>query len=195
MTLIPTAAAEDQETKLLILGDSLSAAYGLLESEGWVNLLKNKWHSDNYEIEVINAAISGDTTEGGLARLPRLLTHHAPTHIFIELGGNDGLRGQSIANMKANLKKMIALSKQANVTVMLQSMNIPSNYGRRYTQLFSNTFANVADEQQVILIPFFLNDIALDDELMQNDGIHPNKAAQPLIADIMFEQLTPIIWP
>jgi acyl-CoA thioesterase-1 len=193
--LIPSVAAKDQSAKLLVLGDSLSAAYGLLESEGWVSLLENKWQDEQYAIDIVNAAISGDTTSGGLARLPRLLEQHSPTHIYIELGGNDGLRGQPIKDMKANLASMIALSQEQEVVVILQSMQIPSNYGRRYTDLFTATYNELANEYKVHLVPFFLRDIALDTTLMQKDRIHPNALAQPILTEFMFQKLTPIIAP
>lgn len=195
LSLIPSVAAKDQSAKLLVLGDSLSAAYGLLESEGWVSLLEKKWQNEQYAIDIVNAAISGETTQGGVARLTRLLEQHSPTHILIELGGNDGLRGQPITDMKANLAKMITLSQKQGVVVILQSMQIPSNYGRRYTTLFSATYEELAEEYEVILIPFFLTDIALNADLMQKDRIHPNASAQPILADFMFQQLTPVIAP
>lgn len=178
---------------LLILGDSLSAAFGLLESEGWVSLLHKQWQQEQRGIKVINAAISGDTTDGGLARLPRLLAQHQPSHVLIELGGNDGLRGQSIKNMQQNLKQMIALAQQASAKVILQDMEIPTNYGGRYTRMFGETYDELSAEYEVPLIPFFLNDIALNKSLMQRDGIHPNKAAQPKIANFMHQQLTPLL--
>lgn len=168
----------------------MSAAYGLLSSEGWVTLLENKYKQGNYEIDVVNAAISGDTTQGGLSRLPRLLEKHQPTHVFLELGGNDGLRGQNIQDMRKNLAKMIALIQQSCAQIFLQDMEIPSNYGSRYTKLFGESYDILAKDNDLVLFPFFLADIALDKSLMQNDGIHPNKAAQPLIADLMYERLS-----
>ncbi|WP_407080218.1 arylesterase [Alteromonas aquimaris] len=179
--------------KLLILGDSLSAAYGLKQHEGWVSLLQNIWNNESVQIEVINAAISGETTDGGLARLPRLLDQHKPSHLLIELGGNDGLQGHPITKMRANLAKMAEIAKQANIRVMLQDMEIPTNYGRKYTSMFADSFEAVADEKQIILIPFFLQNVVSDENMMLRDGIHPNKAAQPVIAKFMKEQLTPLI--
>lgn len=187
---IPSTSAEDKIPKLLIVGDSLSAAYGLLSSEGWVTLLENKYKQSCFEIDIVNAAISGDTTQGGLSRLPNLLKKHQPTHVFLELGGNDGLRGQNIQDMRKNLAKMIALIQQAGAQVFLQDMEIPSNYGSRYTKLFGDSYDILAKDNDLVLFPFFLADIALDKSLMQNDGIHPNKAAQPLIADLMYERLS-----
>lgn len=177
----------------MILGDSLSAAYGLLESEGWVKLLENQWHEQDYEIEVVNAAISGETTDGGLSRLPRLLKQHQPSHVFVELGGNDGLRGQSVKKMRANLREIVTLSQQAGATVLIQDMEIPTNYGKRYAAMFSDSYELIAEESDAHYLPFFLRTIALDSTLMQADGIHPNKTAQPIIAQYMFDTLTPLL--
>ncbi|MBU3005536.1 arylesterase [Paraglaciecola arctica] len=182
-----------QETKLLILGDSLSAAYGLKQEQGWVSLLQDAWQ--NQDIKVINAAISGETTDGALARLPRLLEQHSPTHIFVELGGNDGLQGHPINKMRDNLEKIIQLSHKSAVKVILQQMQIPTNYGKRYTSMFTDTYTNLASEYDLILLPFFLQNIALDKNLMQRDGIHPTAEAQVLIAQEMQKTLGEIILP
>ena len=192
----PTAPSADEELvtyRLLIVGDSLSAAYGLKQHQGWVSLLQNTWRSDNVPIDVINAAISGETTDGALARLPRLLEQHNPSHVLIELGGNDGLQGHPVGKMKANLSKMITLAEKAGATVLLQDMQIPTNYGKRYTQMFTDAFEDVAEQHDVPLLPFFLEEIALKAELMQRDGIHPNAQAQPQIAELMNERLRPLI--
>lgn len=201
--LIPSFAYSDQrdtsnETEkatLLILGDSLSAAYGLAQQEGWVSLLQKTWRDEKIPIDVVNAAVSGETTDGGLARLPRLLEQHAPSHVLIELGGNDGLQGHSISKIKDNLTSLVTMAKASGADVFIQQMQIPSNYGRRYTELFSNSFTHIAQQQGIRSIPFFLEDIALNPSLMQADGIHPNAAAQPMIADFMFIKLTPLIKP
>lgn len=201
--LIPSFAYSDQrdtsnETEkatLLILGDSLSAAYGLAQQEGWVSLLQKTWRDEKIPIDVVNAAVSGETTDGGLARLPRLLEQHAPSHVLIELGGNDGLQGHSISKIKDNLTSLVTMAKASGADVFIQQMQIPSNYGRRYTELFSNSFTYIAQQQGIRSIPFFLEDIALNPSLMQADGIHPNAAAQPMIADFMFIKLTPLIKP
>lgn len=173
--------------KLLILGDSLSAAYNLKQEQGWVSLLQNAWNDAG--ISIIDAAISGETTDGGLARLPRLIAQHKPTHLLIELGANDGLRGYPIPKMKNNLLAMIALAKQNNIQVALQEMHIPPNYGRRYTDMFNNAYHQLGEEHQLTVIPFFLQEVALDKSLMQQDGLHPNAQAQPIIARYMKEQL------
>jgi acyl-CoA thioesterase-1 len=177
------------EHKLLILGDSLSAAYGLSAHQGWVYLLAQQWQQSNTPIEVINAAISGDTTDGGLARLPRLLALHQPTHLYIELGGNNALQGHNPRKIKQNLINMIELAKDNNVEVIIQEMQIPTNYGARYTKAFTAIFHDLAKQFDIPLIPFFLQDIALDASLMQRDGIHPTKEAQSLIVDFMAPKL------
>lgn len=189
--LIPFVAYSDHSVasghKLLILGDSLSAAYNLKQEQGWVSLLQNAWQSKN--ITIVDAAISGETTDGGLARLPRLLEQHQPTHMLIELGANDGLRGYPIKKMKANLNQMIILAKANNITIALQEMHIPTNYGRRYTDMFTNTYHQLAELHGLTVIPFFLQDVALKKSLMQADGLHPTAEAQPIIAEFMQKQL------
>ncbi len=156
-------------------------------------MLQNTWRSDNVPIDVVNAAISGETTDGALARLPRLLEQHNPTHVLIELGGNDGLQGHPVSKMKANLSEMVTLSQESGATVLLQDMQIPTNYGKRYTQMFTDAFEDVAETHGITLLPFFLEEIALRAELMQRDGIHPNAEAQPKIAKMMSERLRPLI--
>ena len=199
--LIPFQALSDQAEQsdtsenavLLILGDSLSAAYGLQQHEGWVSLLQKMWQDDNIPIDIVNAAVSGETTDGGLARFPRLLEQHNPTHVLIELGGNDGLQGHNIGKIKDNLDSLVTVAKESNAVVFLQEMQIPSNYGKRYTQMFTQNFNKVAKVQDVQKIPFFLEEIALNKDLMQNDGIHPNAEAQPLIANFMDRHLRSLI--
>ncbi len=194
-----TASNTQTETQtVLILGDSLSAAYGLTQEEGWVSLLQNMLSQSAdptlSSLTLINASISGETTDGGLARLARLLTQHNPDHILIELGGNDGLQGHSIKKLKNNLRAIVKQSQSANVQVAIQQMQIPTNYGARYNRMFISAFSDVADEFDVPLVPFFLADIALNPELMQNDGIHPTAEAQPMIAEFMLTHwLTPLV--
>ncbi|GAC21002.1 acyl-CoA thioesterase I [Paraglaciecola arctica BSs20135] len=177
----------------MILGDSLSAAYGLKQEQGWVSLLQDAWQDQ--EINIVNAAISGETTDGALARLPRLLEQHQPTHIYVELGGNDGLQGHPVNKMRDNLQKIIQLSQTSEVKVILQQMQIPTNYGKRYTQMFSNTYVDLATKHDLVLLPFFLENIALDKNLMQRDGIHPTAEAQIVIAKEMQKALREIILP
>jgi acyl-CoA thioesterase-1 len=195
--LIPLSLISDQleakETKLLILGDSLSAAYGLKQEQGWVSLLQDAWQSK--DINIVNGAVSGETTDGAFARLPRLLEQHNPTHIFVELGGNDGLQGHPVTKMRDNLEKIIQLSQKNEVKVILQQMQIPTNYGKRYTQMFTDSYASLAEKYTLKMLPFFLQNIALDKSLMQRDGIHPNAEAQVIIAKDMQKILGDIIFP
>ncbi|GAB2929678.1 arylesterase [Rheinheimera gaetbuli] len=163
--------------KLLILGDSLSAAYGMQQHQGWPHLLQQDTHW-----QLINASISGETTAGGLARLPALLEQHSPDAVLIELGGNDGLRGFAIATVKSNLNEIINLVKKHQSTPILMQIRIPPNYGPRYIQQFSAIYPQLAQEQKITLWPFFMDDIASNSDLMLSDGIHPNQAAQPLIS-------------
>ncbi|MEQ3641045.1 MAG: arylesterase [Alteromonas sp.] len=201
IVLIPFQALSDQESPsqnadeatLLIVGDSLSAAYGLQQEQGWVSLLQKRWQDDNIPIDIVNAAVSGETTDGGLARLPRLIEQHKPTHIFIELGGNDGLQGHNITKIRNNLDSLVQVAQQSEATVFLQQMQIPSNYGKRYTSMFMESFDIIADKYSIQLIPFFLETIALDESMMQNDGIHPNAEAQPKIATLMDSNLRNLI--
>ncbi|KXI29755.1 arylesterase [Paraglaciecola hydrolytica] len=194
--LIPILLISDQlwakETKLLILGDSLSAAYGISQAEGWVSLLQDMWK--NQSITVINGAISGETTDGALARLPRLLEQHQPSHIYVELGGNDGLQGHPLKKMQQNLAQIITLSQQQDVIVILQAMRIPTNYGKRYTDMFNQSYWDLAKEFNISILPFFIENIATDSSLMQKDGIHPNVQAQLLIAQDMQDKLGAIIF-
>lgn len=190
--LIPLLVISDhiqaEERKLLILGDSLSAAYNLKQEQGWVSLLQNAWKDQ--PITIIDAAISGETTDGGLARLPRLLKEHQPTHLLIELGANDGLRGYNIKDLRANLQSMIDLAAEQGIITALQEMRIPTNYGRRYTTMFTESFSILGEKNGLTVIPFFLQDVALEDDLMQQDGLHPNAKAQPIIAEFMDQQLS-----
>ena len=194
--LIPILLLSDQlwakESKLLILGDSLSAAYGISQAEGWVSLLQDMWKNES--ISIINGAISGETTDGALARLPRLLEQHQPSHIYVELGGNDGLQGHPIDKMQQNLAQIIQLAKKQDIIVILQAMRIPPNYGKRYTDMFNQSYSELAQEYTVDLLPFFIEEIATDSNLMQKDGIHPNAKAQKLIASDMQEKLGEIIF-
>lgn len=166
---------------ILILGDSLSASYGVEEQAGWVNLLRQKMPQNN----IINGSVSGETTGGGLRRLPALLESHTPELVVIELGGNDGLRGFSPKQLKNNLTKMIELAKQSKAKVLLTQIMVPPNYGPRYTSMFNQTYVELAQAHAITLAPFFMTEIAIKPELMQRDGIHPNKQAQPLITELM----------
>lgn len=183
-----TALQTENRYTILVLGDSLSAAYNLRSEQGWVYLLNRKWDESKIPATLINAAISGDTTDGGLARLPRLLSLHNPSHLYIELGGNNGLQGHNPKKIQQNIEQMIKLAKNKSVHVILQEMQIPTNYGARYTRAFNQIFHDLSVQFDIPLIPFFLQEIALKPELMMNDGIHPTSEAQPLIADFMSQQ-------
>ena len=161
---------------LLVLGDSLSAGYGIDPKNGWVNLLQDDLGDEH---RVVNGSISGDTTGGGLARLPLLLEKFQPDFVILELGGNDGLRGQPLKLMKQNLASMIALCAEANAVPVLFGMRIPPNYGRRYTIAFAAVYDQLADETDTVLIPFQLEDLAITEGMIQQDGLHPTEKAQP----------------
>lgn len=190
LLLLWAGSASAAPLKLLVMGDSLSAAYGIEREAGWVNLL-DKRLDDN--IQVINASISGETTSGGAARLPELLRQHAPDIVLLELGGNDGLRGLPPAQMRANLASMIEASQQAGAQVLLLGIEVPPNYGQAYSDAFRRVYRSLADEYDVPLVPFLLEGIALDDSLMQDDGIHPTAAAQPTILDNVWPTLKPLL--
>jgi acyl-CoA thioesterase-1 len=168
---------------LLVVGDSLSAGFGLEPGEGWVTLLQNRLDARGYGYRVVNASITGDTTTGGLSRLPRALKVHQPAVVLIELGGNDGLRGTPVGVIRDNLTEMIRLSRAGGARVVVAGMQIPPNYGGRYTTEFAAVYPQLAREHGVALIPFILDGIALNRRLMQADGVHPNAAGQPKLLD------------
>jgi len=182
-------------TSILLLGDSLSASRGMSQDVGWVNLLNIKFKQHNSSIKIINASISGETTAGGLARLSNILAKENVDYLLIELGGNDGLRGFPPKLIKNNLLQIIKVAQAKNIKTLVMDMRIPPNYGIRYNKLFNNVFNQAAKETNSILMPFFIKDIAIKPDLMQQDGIHPNKKAQLMIVDLMFEQLIKIIKP
>lgn len=185
--------SDNENVSLLILGDSLSAGYGIAEADGWVAEISRRWQAEYPQLRIINASISGETTSGGLARLESLLDRHQPTMVFIELGGNDGLRGFNLNTMENNLREMITILQSRNVQVALSEVEIPPNLGRRYTNMFREVFPRVADDFDIPLVPFFMREVALNPDYMQNDGIHPNLAAQPVIADLMEPKLRALL--
>ena len=179
---------------ILVFGDSISAGYGLAHvDDGWVGMLRAKLKAEGYGYQVINASVSGETTAGGLARLPRALELHHPQIVIIELGGNDGLRALPIDQMRANLTKMIDLSMGIGARVLLLGMRVPSNYGPEYTEKFNSTFADVAHAEKAALVPFLLADVALSPDLMQSDGIHPNERGQPQLLAAVWPVLKPLL--
>jgi acyl-CoA thioesterase-1 len=179
---------------ILVFGDSISAGYGLAHvDDGWVGMLRAKLKAEGYGYQVINASVSGETTAGGLARLPRALELHHPQIVIIELGGNDGLRALPIDQMRANLTKMIDLSMGIGARVLLLGMRVPSNYGPEYTEKFNSTFADVAHAEKAALVPFLLADVALSPDLMQADGVHPNERGQPKMLAAVWPVLKPLL--
>lgn len=178
---------------LLVLGDSVSAGYGLANGEGWVALLQARLKTQGYGYRVVNASVSGETTAGGLARLPRALTVHRPQIVILELGGNDGLRGLSLERSRANLEEMVRLSKAAGAQVLLLGMKIPPNYGLRYARDFENLFREVARRHRLAFEPFFLERIALAPGMLQADGLHPTAKAQPIMLESMWPALKPLL--
>lgn len=179
---------------ILVFGDSISAGYGLAHVElGWVELLKTRLKALGYGYEVVNASVSGETTAGGLARLPRALELHHPKIVVIELGGNDGLRALPIPQMRANLEQMTDLSAAAGAKVLLLGMRMPPNYGLPYTEQFRLSFSDIARDKKIPLVPFLLNDIALSQNLMQDDDIHPNALGQPKLLENVWPALQPLL--
>jgi acyl-CoA thioesterase-1 len=178
---------------ILVLGDSLSAGHGIDRQYGWVQLLQNRLDQSGYAYRVVNASISGDTTDSGLSRLPYALKQHHPAIVIIELGGNDGLRGLTLAQLETNLTRLVILSKQAGAKVMLCRERIPPNLGPVYTTKFSKTYATVAKRQRVPLVPYLLKGVADDPKLMQDDGIHPNAKGQPGMLENVWPVLEPLL--
>lgn len=186
---ISTVAADEPPT-LLVMGDSLSAAYGIETEAGWVSLLEARLDG---KAEVVNASISGETSSGGASRLPELLGQHEPDIVLLELGGNDGLRGLPPGQFEANMARMIEAIQDAEAEVLLLGIDIPPNYGQAYRDAFTDVYRRLAEEYAVPLVPFLLEDVALDDALMQDDGIHPTAAAQPVILENVWPELTTLM--
>lgn len=182
-----------QAKTILVFGDSLSAGYKLVEGEGWVELLDVQLNKKGKTFQVINASISGETSGGGLSRLPKTLQRARPDIVIVELGANDGLRGYPIKTFKQNLAAIIQLSQQKNAEVLLLGMHIPPNYGQRYTQMFYQTYQSLAKEYKVPMVPFFLEGVATNDKLMQKDGLHPNAKGQPFILENVLPYLQPLL--
>lgn len=181
--------AESDDGGLLVFGDSLSAAYRMNEEDGWVALLQQRLDDQAVPLQVVNGSVSGETTAGGLARLPAMLDARQPDIVILELGGNDGLRGLPVTSIRQNLERMIQMSQQAGAQVILAGIQIPPNYGPRYTRPFYALYEELANEYDLVLIPFLLDGIAEDPALMQDDGIHPTAEAQPMIVDIVWPVL------
>ena len=190
----PVRAAESSPT-LLVVGDSISAAYGLAPGTGWVDLLSARIAAQKLAYRVVNASISGDTTAGGRARLPALLRTHKPAVVVIELGGNDALRGGNLASTHDNLAAMVAAVQKANAKPLIVGMKIPPNYGAAYVREFDALYASVARDAKVPLVPFFFEGFGEHSDLFQADRIHPTAAAQPLLLDNIWPVLLPLLKP
>ena len=193
LTVFCLPAARGAGQTIVVVGDSLSSGYGIAAGQSWVAMLEDRLQAEGYGYQVVNASIAGDTSAGGLARLPRLLELHDPTLVVIELGGNDGLRGQPVATLRANLTKMIELSRASGAQVLLAGMQIPPNYGTTYTQALAAVYPELAEQFDAALIEFLLADVALQRELMQPDGIHPNAAGQEIVFANVWRVLGPML--
>lgn len=178
---------------MLVFGDSLSAGYGIRVEQGWVSLLAQKIEQEGYGFRVVNASVSGETSAGGLARLPRALGVQQPRIVVLELGANDGLRGLPLEQTRENLAQMLTLLRQAHVAVLLLGLQLPPNYGERYTGGFMAMYQSLADEYHIALLPFLLENVALKPALMQADGLHPNEQGQPLLLDNVWPRLVPLL--
>jgi acyl-CoA thioesterase-1 len=188
---LTTSAA--QPPTILVMGDSLSAGYGMSITQGWVALLEQRLRQEGYEYAVVNASMSGETTTGGRARLGRALEQHRPAVVILELGANDGLRGLPVSTVRANLEAMITQAKSAGASVLLLGMRIPPNYGEQYSREFARMFSELANKYQVRAVEFFLDKVAMDPSLMQDDQIHPTVQAQPILLDNVWPQLEPLL--
>jgi len=190
LLILPTTAPA---RIILVVGDSLSAAYGIPVEKGWVSLLQGRLDSEGYPYRIVNASISGDTSANARARLPQALTSHEPAVVLLELGGNDGLRGLSLKEMKSNLYAMISSAREAGAQVLLIGVQLPPNYGPLFTERFQAVYHELAREQDLTLLPSLVDGIGTEQNLMQLDGIHPNAIAQPLIVDRVWKELVPLL--
>jgi len=193
LTISSILLADKDHTNLLIYGDSISAGYGMDTDKQWSEELQKILIKEKISLTIINKSLSGETTGGGLSRLENIIANSKPSYILIELGGNDALRGYPPAKIKNNIQEMINLSIKQGVKVLLMQIRILPNYGKRYQTSFESLYVEVSEENNIPLIPFMLNDIALNKELMLNDGIHPNATAQPLIAEFLYTNLLPLM--
>jgi acyl-CoA thioesterase-1 len=188
---LPARSAEPPV--ILVLGDSLSAGYGLAPGQGWVSLLQQRLKKEGYGHRVVNASVSGETTDGGLARIDRALATHDPGIVILELGGNDGLRGLPVSRVEANLGKLVTKSRAAGAEVLLLTVSMPTNYGPQYTSSYRKIYDGLRSRYEIGVGALMSNDMALDLDYFQPDGIHPNADAQPLLLDNVWRQLTPLL--
>lgn len=191
MLCLPAARGAGQT--IVVVGDSLSSGYGMAAEQSWVAMLEDRLRTEGYGYQVVNASIAGDTSAGGLARLPRLLDVHDPELVIVELGGNDGLRGQPVGTLRDNLASMIEQSQESGARVVLAGIQIPPNYGPAYTSSLAAVYPELARRFDVPLIDFLLADVALNRELMQADGIHPNAAGQKVVFENVWRVLKPLL--
>jgi len=189
----PSRAANETTPVILVFGDSLSAGYGLRRGEGWTDLLGERLRKEGYGFRVVNASVSGETTAGGMARLPRALQLHQPAIVVLELGANDGLRALALGEMRANLDRMLGMARGANRKVLLLGIHMPPNYGPRYTAGFDKIYQDLAARHRVALVPFLLEGVAENPRLMQPDGLHPNATGQPLLLQNVWPALQPLL--
>jgi len=194
LVIVPASAACAAQT-ILILGDSISSGYGLAQGEGWVVLLEQRIQREKLDYQVINASIAGETTLGGLNRIPAALEEHRPTVVIVALGGNDGLRGSPLEEIRGNLIAIVKACRKAGAKVVIAGMRIPPNYGSVYTRRFQGLFAEVARQQNVSLVPFMLQGFADNRSMFQDDGIHPAAGAQSRILDNIYRRLRPLLLP
>lgn len=188
-----TAVCQAQSPVILVYGDSLSAAFGLDPANGWVELLQKRLERLGYPHRVVNASISGETTFGGVTRLPAAIERHRPELVVIELGGNDGLRGLGISQSRSNLREMVDIARNGGARVLLLGIMLPPNFGRRYSERFLQIYRDLAEEAGLPLVPFLLRDVADRPEWMQEDGIHPNALGQPQLLENVWEVLQPLL--
>ena len=193
MLFIALQNAVASDLTILVLGDSLSAAYAIRPEQGWVALLTQRLQSQGYGYQVVNASVSGETSTGGLQRLPRALEIHHPAIVVLELGANDALRGLPLAVTRENLTKMVQLSQSGGARVLLVGIRIPPNYGPRYANEFADLYPSLAKQYHLPLVPFLLEKVALDPALMQDDGLHPNVRGEPPVLDTVWRELEPLL--
>jgi len=186
-------ADESNDIRVLVVGDSISAAWGIATADGWVAQMQKKADDSNINMQVVNASISGDTTTNGVSRLPGLLEEHEPDIVIIELGGNDGLRGQSLKNIKANLIKMTTWSKDTGADVIIIAVQLPNNYGSAYNRLFAEVFVSTAEETDSTLVPSLFDGLDASGKWFQPDGIHPNEDAQLVMLENVWREASPVI--
>ena len=184
-----STSSADKFPSLLVYGDSISAGYGISKDKQWSEVLKTEFSKEGIDVEILNTSVSGETTGGGLARIDRTLDELKPSYLLLELGGNDALRGYPPKKIYKNLQQIIEAARKRGIEVFLMQIKILPNYGKRYQSELESLYSDIAIDTGVILIPFMLNEIALNNEFMLNDGIHPNESAQPMMAKFVFDSL------